>query len=460
MEINKRSITASLAVLAWLAAAPSQAGNPETVAEPFVLAPPLSWGGPYLGLHGGMMQTDAAGIFDEGGIAPHATFGSRALTDFHGGFQGGYNFSDGPLVFGIEGDYSHSPGSTTWVDGAGDAQSLDSEYLATLRGRFGAATDDTLIYLTGGIGFTRTSLEVENGAGELSFDTSGLVYGVGIERRVAPRVTLKGEYLRLIMNEDFPSTEQGGAGALDALPDGDNDDHLSLAGLGVFRLGVNIALGPHDSASSVHGFGDASRVADFSGFYSGVHLGYQHAGAGGQFDSVGAGPHANFASYDLDAAEGGIQVGYNIQRGSIVYGIEGGYSRFDASDSFVDGDGDLQRLSLDHYATLRGRLGIVANDLLVYGTAGLAYGEIDLTVENGTGALSLDDLGLAIGGGVEWALNDKFSIKAEYMRVDLKAHTGSGGGPSAINSLPDGNGDDSLTFSGHDVVRFGAVMHF
>jgi len=421
----------------------------------------MYWGGPYIGLHGGLMQSDAAGIFDESGVEPHATFGSRALTDFHGGFQGGYNFTNGPLVFGIEADYSHAPGSTTWGDGDGDLQSLDSEYLATLRGRIGAATDDTLLYLTGGIGFTRTRLQVENGTGELSFDSSGLVYGVGVERRIGRRVTLKGEYLRLILDEDFPSTEQGGAGALDALPDGDNDDHLSLAGLGVFRLGVNVALGPRGRASSVHSFGDLSRVADFSGFYSGAHIGFQHAAAGGQFDSTGAGaPHANFASFDLDAAEGGVQFGYNFQRGSIVYGVEGGYSKFDASDSFVDGDGDLQRLTLDHYATLRGRLGVVANDMMIYGTAGLAYGEIDLAVENGTAGLSLDEMGLAIGGGVEWALSDRFSLKAEYLRIDLKAHTGSGSAGSAIDNLPDGNEDDSLTFSGHDVVRFGAVMHF
>ena len=221
-----------------------------------------------------------------------------------------------------------------------------------------------------------------------------------------------------------------------------------------------MALGPQGSSPSTLSFADTSGATDFSGFYTSAHVGYQHTATSGIFDSSGAGtPSANFAAFDLDSAEGGFQFGYNIQRGDIVYGVEGGYSWIDASDSFVDGSGDLQQLSLDHYATLRGRLGVVAGNMLVYGTAGLAYGEIDLVVENGTAGLTLDDVGLAIGGGVEWALTDRFSVKAEYMRINLQAHTGSSGA-SAIGSLPDGKLDDSLTFHGHDVVRIGAVMHF
>ena len=225
-----RMASASAAIVAWLVAGQATAENPEEVSQTAVLANSPSWSGAYIGVHGGRSETSAAGIFDEGGMEPHVFFGPEKLPEFIGGFQGGYNFSNGPLVFGIEGDYSRATGNSSFRDGDGDLQTLDSEYLATLRGRFGAATDNTLVYLTSGIGFTRTKYQVENGTAELSFDSSGLVYGVGVERKVGRRSTIRAEYLRLMFDKDFPSTRHGGPGVIDGLPDGDPSDFLTLAG--------------------------------------------------------------------------------------------------------------------------------------------------------------------------------------------------------------------------------------
>jgi outer membrane immunogenic protein len=111
---------------------------------------------------------------------------------------------------------------------------------------------------------------------------------------------------------------------------------------------------------------------------------------------------------------GGLQVGYNLQGGPIVAGIEADLQLSGAEDRFAP-----WKFSNPWFGTLRGRVGYATGNLLFYGTVGLAYGA--LTAENtltgvsqsGTGA------GWAAGGGVEFGLTADWSARAEYLYVDL-----------------------------------------
>jgi outer membrane immunogenic protein len=132
--------------------------------------------------------------------------------------------------------------------------------------------------------------------------------------------------------------------------------------------------------------------------------------------------------------------GHNWQGGGIVLGIEvdfnalnakGGVSRMAAVPIVVTPDTYSTSASLDTswLATFRGRVGWTASpSLLVYATGGLAV--TDARVRNAftdtlapitAGSSSHDTLtaGYVVGGGVEWALDRKWSVKAEYLFVNF-----------------------------------------
>jgi outer membrane immunogenic protein len=87
---------------------------------------------------------------------------------------------------------------------------------------------------------------------------------------------------------------------------------------------------------------------------------------------------------------------------------------------------------LDWFGTFRGRLGFTPSQMwLIYATGGLAYGHISSNssvafqsppgVNNDIylGTFSATRVGWTVGGGAEWAFASGWSVKAEYLYVDL-----------------------------------------
>lgn len=90
---------------------------------------------------------------------------------------------------------------------------------------------------------------------------------------------------------------------------------------------------------------------------------------------------------------------------------------------------------LDWYGTVRGRLGyLLTPNVMIYGTGGLAYGEIKGTTTvtlatpipalNGSAVGSYDQtkIGYAAGGGVQWAILPNVIARAQYTYIDLGSH--------------------------------------
>jgi outer membrane immunogenic protein len=90
--------------------------------------------------------------------------------------------------------------------------------------------------------------------------------------------------------------------------------------------------------------------------------------------------------------------------------------------------------SVDYLGTVRGRFGfLVIPTLLVYGTGGLAYGEINASTgvteslgfvdTPGTfgtfGSTTTTRVGWTAGGGLEWMFWPNWSFKVEYLYYDL-----------------------------------------
>lgn len=169
---------------------------------------------------------------------------------------------------------------------------------------------------------------------------------------------------------------------------------------------------------------------DWTGFYAGGHVGYGDPSFDGVFDiseSDGSEgeilPEETTYADDLnaDGVIGGAQVGYNLQNGNLVFGIEADVSFTDFSDETADGEGDdIIEADIDFLASLRLRGGLAHDRLLVYGTGGLAYvsGEYTIIddkgdVDENSGDVDIDSIGGVVGGGLEWAAMDNVSFRVE-----------------------------------------------
>jgi outer membrane immunogenic protein len=119
--------------------------------------------------------------------------------------------------------------------------------------------------------------------------------------------------------------------------------------------------------------------------------------------------HHKFTSDDDDDVSllGGLHIGYNLQDGDLVYGIE-------ADASFSD--------RVDYLASLRGRLGVAFNELLIYATAGIAFAGFDDNQVYWDGKYkkfpvgkSDDDMrvGLVVGAGAEYKIAPNLSVGLE-----------------------------------------------
>ena len=96
---------------------------------------------------------------------------------------------------------------------------------------------------------------------------------------------------------------------------------------------------------------------------------------------------------------GGVQVGYNWQSGNYVFGLEG-----DAS--FSD--------DINYLASFRARIGIAADRFLIYATAGAAIAEFEKgSYDKFFKNSDQTQMGLVVGGGVEYMLASNVSIGVE-----------------------------------------------
>ncbi len=176
---------------------------------------------------------------------------------------------------------------------------------------------------------------------------------------------------------------------------------------------------------------DAPReVHNWTGFYVGTHVGYGQ-GTGESFVANPARTTRFDPTVDTDGFIAGGQAGFNLQIHSLVVGIEADIAGGDLtgdtqfvgffSPSTTDAGYDVNWL-----ATIRGRLGFTAGKFLVYGTGGLAYAGIESTFQVGGGigrpggTFSETRSGYVAGGGIEYALSQHVSLKAEYLYIDLE----------------------------------------
>lgn len=177
---------------------------------------------------------------------------------------------------------------------------------------------------------------------------------------------------------------------------------------------------------------DALPVAstyNWTGFYVGANIGYGF-GDSQHFN----GPGAATDEFDIDGIIGGGSVGYNWQFGSFVAGLEATFSAADiegeteTSATFGCSINNECRTEVDWLATGEARLGYAFDNILPYVAGGVAIGSLDAFIP-GAGIFGDDfesspstEVGFVVGGGVDWAINDKWVANIAYQYVDFGEH--------------------------------------
>jgi outer membrane immunogenic protein len=131
---------------------------------------------------------------------------------------------------------------------------------------------------------------------------------------------------------------------------------------------------------------------------------------------------------------GGAHVGYNLQYNPwLVIGVEGSVDGTSLSKTVVvpliDLPGDTFgsatfNSSASVQGSIRGRLGIAWDRVLIYGTGGIAFTSFNTSITDTTGfftgvpgtntTISNTRAGWTAGGGLEYAITDNWWVRAEY----------------------------------------------
>jgi outer membrane immunogenic protein len=149
-----------------------------------------------------------------GVLVAQAGTGLMHPTGFTGGLQAGYNWQAGALVYGGEVGFgalslqrtAGASGGYRFFAGASAfslSNSIDTDWLATLRGRIGVTvTPDLLLYAAGGLALTDinfTSIYLDNGGrtgtGRISDRRAGWTYGGGAQWALNRNWSVRAEYL-------------------------------------------------------------------------------------------------------------------------------------------------------------------------------------------------------------------------------------------------------------------------
>lgn len=157
-------------------------------------------------------------------------------------------------------------------------------------------------------------------------------------------------------------------------------------------------------------------IYDWSGAYAGAAIG----GMWSDFDTVYAptSPLGFNARGFSGSALGGVLAQFN----NFVFGVEVDLNLSSLKETRV-ATGIPITAETEWTGSLRGRAGYAFDNLLIYGTGGLAAGRFTLS-QPGASA-STTEFGWTLGAGIEMGLTEQFTARAEYLYTDLGTVRGS-----------------------------------
>jgi outer membrane immunogenic protein len=196
-----------------------------------------------------------------------------------------------------------------------------------------------------------------------------------------------------------------------------------LASVGVVALAGAAAAADLPSRAPPPVYVPPAPIFSWTGIYIGGQVGYAF---GTLNTSVTAFPLPTVAnSFTANGVIGGAHVGYNAQINQWVVGVEGSVDGT-SIDSTVQVGGLPFTGKLLVEGSIRGRLGVAWDRLLLYATGGVAFGGFESIyppVLPPSTTVSVTRTGWTAGGGVEYALNNNWSLRAEYRYTDFGSYT-------------------------------------
>jgi outer membrane immunogenic protein len=172
-------------------------------------------------------------------------------------------------------------------------------------------------------------------------------------------------------------------------------------------------------------------VFSWTGFYIGGDVG--GVWAKDRITDVNGLNGAKTYSMDPSGVIGGGILGYNVQAGQFVYGLEVDLGGMGLGKKIIEpGSSGVTSNHLDSgfYGDVTGRLGLAFDRSLVYAKGGWAFFDGRANVNNtlggfGGGIASTRPFtgGWTIGGGWEYAFSPAWSAKIEYLHFDFGSKT-------------------------------------
>lgn len=179
-------------------------------------------------------------------------------------------------------------------------------------------------------------------------------------------------------------------------------------------------------------------VFSWTGLYVGGQIGYAW---GNENTSLvdNFGDYFNFG-YNTSGVIGGAHVGYNLQLQQWVLGVEGDVDGTSVNKSLstpialnAGTDPGFVNFSASQnvQGSIRGRIGYAWDRIMLYATGGVALTGLNggvcgnfiaidgVTPYGGCASASTTRVGYTVGGGLEYAVTDNWSIRAEYRYSDF-----------------------------------------
>jgi outer membrane immunogenic protein len=218
---------------------------------------------------------------------------------------------------------------------------------------------------------------------------------------------------------------------------------LSTAALAVLGGSAFAADLPSRSAPPVYMPPPPPPIFSWTGVYIGGQIGYEWGQSSGAIFPTGTGPAsgASLGTNNPSGVTGGAHIGYNYQINHFVVGVEGDVngSNYHGNTTFGGLGSTSTRTDID--GSIRGRVGYAWDRALFYATGGAAFAPVSNSFTSAAGfsdTTSPTRIGWTIGGGVEYAITNNWSLRAEYRYTDYghstNVLTNSTGGALAIRT--------------------------
>ncbi len=256
--------------------------------------------------------------------------------------------------------------------------------------------------------------------------------------------------------------------------------NLTMASVGALALAGSALAADLPSRAPPPVFAPPAPVFSWTGVYLGGQIGYAWTHSDSTINSVGysAIGDAFYDSYypqsNANGVIGGAHIGYNLQINQFVLGLEGDLDGSSLSKSanftaysnyYQDYISTAAQSSLGVQSSIRGRVGVAFDRLLLYGTGGVAFGGSDSWIATsypgcvrtfthnclfgvgpffGHDSFSQTRVGWTAGGGVEYAVTNNWLVRAEYRFTQF-----GGGSEYLANAYPGAYAGEYVNASWH-----------